>query len=202
MQSSTFKRSAVALAVVGAFAAGSVIAERAATIKTAGAAAPTAVTAVPTAPATVVALPDFSQLVVQQGPAVVQITVTHEARKASMQGAPDMDEDQIPPQFRRFFNTPMPRNQQPAMGTGSGFIVDASGVILTNAHVVDDADEVLVRLTDKREFKAKVLGKDKTTDIAVVKIEATGLPTVRIGNPDQTKVGTPRLRMRYGCHRL
>ena len=189
MQSSTFKRSAVALAVVGAFAAGSVIAERAATIKTAGAAAPTAVTAVPTAPATVVALPDFSQLVVQQGPAVVQITVTHEARKASMQGAPDMDEDQIPPQFRRFFNTPMPRNQQPAMGTGSGFIVDASGVILTNAHVVDDADEVLVRLTDKREFKAKVLGKDKTTDIAVVKIEATGLPTVRIGNPDQTKVG-------------
>ncbi len=189
MQSSTFKRSAVALAVVGAFAAGSVIAERAATIKTAGAAAPTAVTAVPTAPATVVALPDFSQLVVQQGPAVVQITVTHEAHKASMQGAPDMDEDQIPPQFRRFFNTPMPRNQQPAMGTGSGFIVDASGVILTNAHVVDDADEVLVRLTDKREFKAKVLGKDKTTDIAVVKIEATGLPTVRIGNPDQTKVG-------------
>ena len=190
MQSSTFKRSAVALAVVGAFAAGSVIAERAATIKTAGAAAPVATTAnAVTAPGAIVALPDFTQLVAQQGPAVVQITVTHEARKASMQGAPDMDEDQIPPQFRRFFNTPMPRNQQPAMGTGSGFIVDASGVILTNAHVVDDADEVLVRLTDKREFKAKVLGKDKTTDIAVVKIDATGLPTVRIGNPDQTKVG-------------
>src|SRR5262245_15163415 len=102
MQSSTFKRSAVALAVVGAFAAGSVIAERAATIKTSGAAAPTAAT-VPTA-APSAALPDFSQLVAQQGPAVVQITVTHEARKASMQGAPDMDEEQIPPQLRRFFN--------------------------------------------------------------------------------------------------
>ena len=189
MQSSTFKRSAVALAVVGAFAAGSVIAERAATIKTAGAAAPVATTAnAVTAPGAIVALPDFTQLVTQQGPAVVQITVTHEARKASMQGAPDMDEDQIPPQFRRYFQQPGPRNPMPSMGTGSGFIVDASGVILTNAHVVDDADEVLVRLTDKREFKAKVLGKDKTTDIAVVKIDATGLPTVRIGNPDQTKV--------------
>jgi len=190
MQSSTFKRTAVALAVVGAFAAGSVIAERATTIKTAGAAAPVAAPAnAVTAPGAIVALPDFTQLVAQQGPAVVQITVTHEARKAAMQGAPDFDEDQIPPQFRRFFNTPGPRNPMPSMGTGSGFIVDASGVILTNAHVVDDADEVLVRLTDKREFKAKVLGKDKTTDIAVVKIEATGLPTVRVGNPEQTKVG-------------
>jgi serine protease Do len=191
MQSSTFKRSAVALAVVGAFAAGSVIAERAATIKSAGAAAPVATTAnAVTAPGAIVALPDFTQLVAQQGPAVVQITVTHEARKASMQGAPDMDEDQIPPQFRRFFGQPQqPRNPMPSMGTGSGFIVDSNGVILTNAHVVDDADEVLVRLTDKREFKAKVLGKDKTTDIAVVKIAATGLPTVKIGDPTTSKVG-------------
>src|SRR4029077_19745934 len=117
MQSSTFKRSAIALAVVGAFAAGSVRGERPATIKTAGAAAPVATTAnaVP-APGAIAALPDFSQLVSQQGPAVVQITVTHEARKASMQGAPDMDEDQIPPQFRRFFNTPGPRNPMPSMG--------------------------------------------------------------------------------------
>ena len=93
MQSSTFKRSAVALAIVGAFAAGSVIAERAATIKPAGAATPVATTAnAVTAPGAIVALPDFTQLVAQQGPAVVQITVTHEARQASMQGAPDMDE--------------------------------------------------------------------------------------------------------------
>ena len=77
----------------------------------------------------------------------------------------------------------------PSQGMGSGFIVDASGVILTNAHVVDDADEVTVRLTDKREFKAKVLGKDKTTDIAVLKIDASGLPIVKIGNPDATRVG-------------
>jgi serine protease Do len=187
MQASTFKRSAVALAVVGAFAAGTVIADRAATIKPAGAAAPTVAT-VPATPETASALPDFTGLVAKHGPAVVQISVLQKARKASL-GAPDFNEDAIPPQFRRFFNIPEMPNPMPSQGTGSGFIVDANGVILTNAHVVDGADEVTVRLVDGREFRAKVLGKDKTTDIAVIKIDAGGLPTVKIGDPKTTKVG-------------
>jgi serine protease Do len=77
----------------------------------------------------------------------------------------------------------------PARGMGSGFIVDANGLILTNAHVVDGADEVVVKLIDQREFKAKVLGSDKTTDVAVLKIEATGLPAVRTGSVAKTRVG-------------
>src|SRR5207237_328249 len=141
------------------------------------------------APDAVSALPDFSALVAKHGPAVVQISVVHEARKAALQGMPDMDEDEIPPQLRRFFNNPQRPDQMPFQGLGSGFIVDASGVILTNAHVVDGADEVTVRLVDKREFKAKVLGKDKTTDIAVLKIDAKDLPVVAIGNPNNTRVG-------------
>jgi serine protease Do len=188
MQASTFKRSAVALAVVGAFAAGTVVAERAASIKPAGAAAPTIATAAPT-PDAAAALPDFTGLVAKEGPAVVQISVLQNAHKASTRGMPDLGEDAIPPQFRRFFNIPQMPSPMPSQGTGSGFIVDADGVILTNAHVVDGADEVTVRLVDGREFKAKVLGKDKATDIAVIKIDATGLPTVRIGDPKATKVG-------------
>ena len=187
MQANTFKRSAVALAVVGAFAAGTVIAERANMIKPVGAATQTVPAVV--APDAVSALPDFSALVAKHGPAVVQISVMHEARKAALQGMPDMDEDEIPPQLRRFFNNPQRPDQMPSQGLGSGFIVDASGVILTNAHVVDGADEVTVRLVDKREFKAKVLGKDKTTDIAVLKIDAKDLPVVAIGNPNNTRVG-------------
>ena len=188
MQASTFKRSAVTLAVVGAFAAGTVIADRAATIKPAGAAAPTVAT-VPATPETASALPDFTGLVAKHGPAVVQISVLQKAHRASLRGMPDFNEDAIPPQFRRFFNMPEMPNPMPTQGTGSGFIVDANGVILTNAHVVDGADEVTVRLVDGREFRAKVLGKDKTTDIAVIKIDATGLPTVKIGDPKTTKVG-------------
>ena len=77
----------------------------------------------------------------------------------------------------------------PARGMGSGFIVDANGLILTNAHVVDGADEVVVKLIDQREFKAKVLGSDKATDVAVLKIDATGLPAVRTGSATKTRVG-------------
>ncbi len=188
MQASTFKRSAVALAVVGAFAGGTLIAGRVATIAPAGATAPLVAT-VPATPETAAALPDFTGLVAKHGPAVVQISVVHEGRKTALRGGPDMDEDAIPPQFRRFFNMPQMPDPTPSQGLGSGFIVDANGVILTNAHVVDGADEVTVRLVDGREFKAKVLGKDKATDIAVVKINATGLPTVKIGDPKTTKVG-------------
>ena len=185
MQANTFKRSAVAVAVVGAFAAGTVIADRATTIKHAAAATAPAVATV--APSAVVALPDFSALVEKDGPAVVQIRVMHEARKVSSRGLPDLDDDELPPQFRGL--RPQPPSQGPMQGMGSGFIVDANGVILTNAHVVADADEVMVRLVDKREFKAKVLGSDKTTDIAVLKIDAADLPVVKIGNPASMKVG-------------
>ncbi len=161
MQVNTFKRSAIALAVVGAFAAGTVIADRTATIKPAGAAtAPASAAVVAAAPDAVVALPDFSALVAKHGPAVVQISVMHEGRKVVARGMPDDDdEDALPPQFRGFRGSPRAAIAGPSQGMGSGFIVDANGVILTNAHVVDDADEVTVRLVDKREFKAKVLGK-------------------------------------------
>jgi len=192
MQVNTFKRSAIALAVVGAFAAGTVIADRTATIKPAGAAtAPASAAVVAAAPDAVVALPDFSALVAKHGPAVVQISVMHDGRKVAARGMPDDDdEDAVPPQFRGFRGfRGQPPSQGPSQGLGSGFIVDANGVILTNAHVVADADEVTVRLVDKREFKAKVLGSDKTTDIAVIKIEAKDLPVVRIGNPATTRVG-------------
>lgn len=87
------------------------------------------------------------------------------------------------PQFRS------PPDEQPRRGMGSGFIVSADGVILTNAHVVDDASVVRVKLTDKREFDAKVIGIDKPTDVAVLKIDAHDLPTVPLGNPGQTRVG-------------
>jgi serine protease Do len=189
MQANTLKRSVVGLAIVGAFVAGTVIENRAATIKPAGAATPPAPVMVPVDSA--VALPDFSALVAKHGPAVVEIRVVHETRKVSANGRggmPDLDEDPLPPWFRQL---PMPQrpDNAPSQGTGSGFVVDPDGVIVTNAHVVADADEVRVRLTDGREFKAKVLGSDRTTDIAVLKIDATGLPMVKVGNPDATRVG-------------
>ncbi len=102
---------------------------------------------------------------------------------------PDMD--QLPPFLRDspfFHNLPQQR-RGPTRGVGSGFIISSDGVILTNAHVVDGADEVVVKLTDRREFKAKVLGTDKTTDIAAIKIDAKNLPVVKIGDPSQTRVG-------------
>ncbi len=187
MQASTFKRSLVAMAVVGAFVVGAVTAERAVTIKSAGAAMqPAAVVGQSAA-----ALPDFADLVAKHGPAVVQVSVTKDARKVAARGSrgmPGDDDDEIPPWFRNF---PMPKapSDAPSRGMGSGFIVGADGVVLTNAHVVADADEVTVRLTDRREFTAKVLGSDRTTDVAVLKIDAKNLPTVTIGNPESTRVG-------------
>ena len=193
MQANKFKKSLIALAVLGAFGVGAVTAERAVTIRPATAG--TQPVAVAVAPATAgAALPDFADLVAKHGPAVVQISVTHDGSKSAARGsrsAPgndDDDGDQLPPWFRNF---PMPKapSDAPLRGMGSGFIVGADGVVLTNAHVVADADEVLVRLTDRREFKAKVLGSDRTTDVAVLKIDAKDLPTVTIGNPDTTRVG-------------
>jgi len=189
------KRSAVAVAIAGAFALGGVAADRllpsaafAAVVPAVNPAAPNvAVNAAPTA-----ALPDFSALVEQYGPAVVNISVISNNRKVLGQdegdNAPDMQG--LPPEFRQFFrNFQMPR-QGPTRGVGSGFIIDPNGIVLTNAHVVDGADNVNVKLTDKREFTAKVLGVDKTTDIAVLKIDAKNLPAVKTGDPGETKVGS------------
>ncbi|WKB54585.1 DegQ family serine endoprotease [Eleftheria terrae] len=148
-------------------------------------------------------LPDFTELVERVGPSVVNIRTTERAR-ASQGAGPQMDED-MQEFFRRFFGVPMPgqpmprqdprRGSKPApeeeqpRGVGSGFILTADGFVMTNAHVVEGADEVYVTLTDKREFKAKIVGADKRTDVAVVKIDAAGLPAVRIADVGKLKVG-------------
>ena len=195
MQTYKFKRTLIALAVVGAFGIGAVTAERAGTFKQAVAEAnPPATVAVASPRTSAAVLPDFADLVAQNGPAVVQISVSKEAHKVlGRRGMPRGDDDDdfggmLPPWFR---NIPMPKGPDatPSRGVGSGFIIGSDGIVLTNAHVVDGADEVTVRLTDRREFKAKVLGVDKTTDVAVIKIDAKNLPAVKIGDPEKTRVG-------------
>jgi serine protease Do len=129
-------------------------------------------------------LPDFSAIVEANKAAVVNITVSGHAQVSQLE---DQDEDNPLNEFLRRFQ--VPGAQVPTQGLGSGFIVESDGVILTNAHVVDGADEVRVKLSDRREFKGKVLGVDAPTDIAVVKIDAKGLPTVKLGDPRGVRVG-------------
>ena len=149
-------------------------------------------------PARAQALPEFADLAERVGPAVVNIRTT-ERRTARGSGMPEMDEDMLE-FFRRFGlpipNQPSPRGQRPQpdaepqqRGVGSGFILSADGYVMTNAHVIDGADEVFVTLTDKREFKARVVGADRRSDVALVKIEASGLPPVRIGDVNRLRVG-------------
>jgi len=136
------------------------------------------------------ALPDFSALVEQNGPAVVNISTTTAPVRTQMQSPQIPGEPGDPMQeFFRRFQIPMPQGDAIRKGVGSGFIVSADGYILTNAHVVDDASEVMVKLTDKREFKAKVIGVDRRTDVALVKIDARDLPMVRIGDASKARVG-------------
>lgn len=130
-------------------------------------------------------LPDFTGLVEKQGPAVVNISTTQIIRSA--QGFPFAEGDPYYEFFRRFAPQ-MPRERE-SQSLGSGFIISADGYIMTNAHVVDSADKITVRLTDKREFRAKVIGADKRTDVALLKIEATGLPKITVGDPNKLKVG-------------
>ena len=147
-------------------------------------------------------LPDFTDLVEQVGPSVVNIR-TSEKVKVSAGGGGGVDEQMLE-FFRRFGipvppsvprgprSTPAPPQQQEdeqPRGVGSGFILTSDGFVMTNAHVVEGADEVIVTLPDKREFKAKIIGADKRSDVAVVKIEATGLPAVKIGDTNRIKVG-------------
>ncbi len=133
-------------------------------------------------------LPDFTQIVAQQGPAVVNISVSG-TLKSGQAVAPRLDPDDPFYEFFRRFQMPAPRGNLPIHGQGSGFIVSPDGVVLTNAHVVAEAGEVSVKLTDKREFKAKVVGIDKPTDVAVLKIDAQNLPSVKIGSARNSRVG-------------
>ncbi|HSN45959.1 MAG TPA: DegQ family serine endoprotease, partial [Casimicrobiaceae bacterium] len=135
-------------------------------------------------------LPDFTELYEKQSPAVVSIDVTQKVR--APRGMPDISEDDpFYEFFRRFGQVPRPRGapEREAQSVGSGFIISSDGYLITNAHVVDGADEVKINLADRREFKAKVIGADKRTDVAVLKIEAKDLPKVAIGDPDKLRVG-------------
>jgi serine protease Do len=131
-------------------------------------------------------LPDFTELVEKQGPAVVNISTTQIVQAGS--GMPNVPEGDPFYDFFRRFAPQMPREQE-SQSLGSGFIISADGYIMTNAHVVDHADKITVRLTDKREYSAKVIGADKRTDVALIKIEASRLPTVIVGDPNKLKVG-------------
>ena len=150
-----------------------------------------------------VTIPDFADLVERASPAVVNIRTTEKVvQQQSQGGIPGMPEDQAE-FFRRFFGVPIPgmpggpkpaqpnsgKPQEADRGVGSGFIIESNGLILTNAHVVEGATTIYVTLTDKREFKAKLLGSDKRTDIAVVKIDARDLPKLPLGDSSRVRVG-------------
>src|SRR2546430_701597 len=144
-------------------------------------------------------LPDFTRLVEEQGNAVVNISTTQAVRRAALPQVPGIEDEEIQEFFRRFIPRQQPGpGQGPGQGPGprpesrslgSGFVISNDGYILTNAHVVEGADEITVKLTDKREYKAKVIGADKRTDVALIKIEGTGLPVVKFGDPNKLKVG-------------
>ncbi len=155
---------------------------------------------VTSAVAQVRSLPDFTDLVEQVGPSVVNIRTLEKVAARAPAGGPG-DEEMLE-FFRRFGlpipnmprqaprqNRPQPQEEDQPRGVGSGFILSSDGLIMTNAHVVEGADEVVVTLTDKREFKAKIIGADKRSDVALVKIDATGLPAVKVGDVNRLKVG-------------
>ncbi len=143
-------------------------------------------------------LPDFVSLYEKNSPSVVSISVSstpgRNRPRAGGEGNAQPDREEMEEFFRRYFggggggNGRQPREFR-RQGGGSGFIISADGFIVTNAHVVEDADEVIVKFTDKRELKAKIIGTDKRTDVAVIKVEATGLTAVKIGNADALKIG-------------
>jgi serine protease Do len=136
----------------------------------------------------VTGLPDFSGLVAENGAAVVNISVTEKAQKGGNFSDPGEGDDPLS-QFFRHYQMPAPERAPPTHGIGSGFIVSSDGYILTNAHVVADASEVTVKLTDRREFIAKVIGVDKHSDVALIKIAASGLPIVHLGDSSRLKPG-------------
>jgi serine protease Do len=188
MHSKTFSRSLVAAAVIAALGGGYVARDfvQPSHAQATAAAAPAAAPAV-RAGAGMAQLPDFSQLVREYGPAVVNISV--DATTPAGQPRPPVDENDPMYQFFKRFQMPMPKGGMPRHGMGSGFIISADGYILTNAHVVADAADVTVKLSDRRELKAKVIGADARTDVALLKVDATGLPTVKMGDAKSLKPG-------------
>lgn len=181
--------------VLGTFSSKLIASSKAAPLAAASPAPAVSAAPTSTVPPAMAAHPvDFSGIVEQFGPAVVNVSVTGKAQK--FQRFPGFPVDPDDP-FFQFFQQFGPVQQAPQQivphGLGSGFIVSADGVVLTNAHVVNDAEEVVVKLTDRREFRAKVLGADRRSDVAVLKIDAKDLPTVVLGDPNQTRVGEPVL---------
>jgi serine protease Do len=151
----------------------------------------------------VAGLPDFTDLVDRVGPAVVNIRTTQKVKPG--EGVfPGGGDEEMQEFFRRFFGVPIPPRQQPSprgrrpspqqeeevpRGVGSGFIISPDGYVMTNAHVIEGADDVYVALTDKREYKAKIIGSDRRTDVALVKIEGSNLPRLTMGDPSKLRVG-------------
>ena len=201
MNTKILSRSAVAIAVAVALSAGYMAGTRHtdSEIIASAHAAPM----MPAEAAAKTGVPDISGLVETFGPAVVNISAKHVVKRParrSMQQLPIDPNDPFYQFFKRFYGQ-FPgsggdgegdggaQEDVPSASLGSGFIVSSDGYILTNAHVIDGANVVTVKLTDKREFRAKVIGKDKQSDVAVLKIDASNLPTVKIGDPNQSKVG-------------
>jgi serine protease Do len=190
MNTQRFRSKPFVLALVAAGVIGGAGVEMAHRLPAAHAAVPAAAAAVAAPAATAPShTPDFARITREQGPAVVNITVSGVRKTA----APDLfgegDDDDPMEFFRRFQPGPGLEREVPIRGAGSGFIVDPNGLILTNAHVVDGANEVTVKLTDRREFTAKVLGSDPRTDIAVLKIDAKDLPVAKLGSTQSLDVG-------------
>jgi len=190
MTSNVFKRTALAVAIAGAFGLGALATDRQVATPAAFAAAPAV-----TAPAPIAGMrasfPNFADLVARESGAVVEVSMIKGYSKTAQKGEGRLPRG-IPPELAPFFRG-MPDSPDgergPSQGMGSGFVVDPSGIVLTNAHVVDGADEVTVRTVDRREYRAKVLGVDKATDVAVLKIDAKNLPAVRLGDASKLRVG-------------
>jgi serine protease Do len=200
MNAKTLSRGAVAVAVAAALSVGYVAGTRHADPQIITAAQAAAL--MPAEAAAKTGIPDFSGLVETYGPAVVNISAKHVVKQVShrsMRQLPVDPDDPFFQFFKRFYGGQFPgynggdngggQEDVPSASLGSGFIISNDGYILTNAHVVDGANVVTVKLTDKREFHAKVIGTDKQSDVAVLKINASNLPTVKIGDPNQSKVG-------------
>ncbi|ACC69663.1 DegQ family serine endoprotease [Paraburkholderia phymatum] len=201
MKANMLTRSAVAAAVVIALSAGYVAGHR--NVPAPAVITPAVAAMMPAEAAAKTGIPDFSGLVETYGPAVVNISAKHVVKQTAMRGGNNSGQLPIDPsdpfyQFYRHFFGQMPGGpngggddggDRPSASLGSGFIISSDGYVLTNAHVVDGANVVTVKLTDKREYRAKVVGADKQSDVAVLKIDAKDLPTVKIGDPRQSKVG-------------